>query len=299
MLKYISVSVITLLIIAVVSVVIYEERSKSALQDLITARTAELQKAKLDIGRAETKLGEANTMISKLSREIQEEIRQRQATLKLYAELQGKYQAEQDKVKIVTQIIYRDQEVPIPVGKIFVKLDDGTYSEVTSMVFNYKDFRIDISGDAVKQTLSYKLHERFRGVFVESELPGGGTNHYAEIFEQDANGKDTGRLELTVFIVIKSKDITSRMFWFNPKLDLFVGYLYAPGAHSWQAGLGLSFSGYGATPDDLTWRFFRLGTGVTSNDVFIDLSPAQYNLGQNIPLISNFWLTPSVGYIFN
>jgi hypothetical protein len=276
--------------------VIYQNKQNNNLQTLLMARNSELQEAKLEIGRGQTTIGDANTMIGKLNSQIKDEIKKRNAILTLYAELEGRYQVEQKKVKIVTQILYKDREIPIPVGKIFVKNENGTYSEVTSMKFNYNDFRISVEADAVKQEFSYKLHQKFRGLFVESKAPGGLVNHYAEIYEMDGD-KDVGKVELTNFKVIKSEELPAKMHWWAPHLDISLGYgLSGTLDHGFIGDIGLSFSGYGKTKDDLNWRFFRIAGGILrGNRATVTFSPVQYNLGKNIPFLSNLWIIPSIG----
>lgn len=267
------------------------------LSSLLDQKVSELQQANLKLGRAETKLGEANEMIDKLNKDIQDEIKKREAMVKLYAELKAAYEAEKKNVKIVTKVVYKDKEIDIPAGKIFVKTEDGQYQEVTSMLFNYEDFRLTLQGDAIKQTLSYRLHQKFRGIFIEIELPGGTKNHYAEIYEIDADGKDVGRLELTDFTVIKSKDAVARLFWWNPKLDISLGFGMGSGGYGWTGMLGFSTSAYGVTPDDLSWRFVRLSAGIMDGkDFAIEFSPLQWNAAKYIPLISNLWISPSIGW---
>ncbi len=289
-------SVLGLFLIGLSALVIYQNSQVRNLNALLAARNVELQQANLNLGRAQTIIGDANSQIGKLNDKIKEEIKKREALLTLYAELEGRYNVEKNKVKIVTRILYRDRDIPIPAGKIFVKAEDGTYAEVTSMKFNYTDFRITVEGDAIKQELSYKLHQKFRGVFVESQGPGGLTNHYAELYEMDGD-KDAGRIELTNFKVIKSKQAESRMFWWAPHLDLSVGYgASGTSKHGFAGDIGFSTSGWGKTPDDLTWKFFRAGVGfMAENNLILSFSPVQYNIAKNLPLVSNLWITPSVG----
>jgi len=288
--------VLGIFLVGLSGLVIYQNNQNNNLQALLMARNSELQEAKLEIGRANTVIGDANTMINKLNDKIKDEIKKREAVLTLYAELEGMYKVEQKKVKVVTQILYKDREIPIPIGKVFVKNENGSYSEVTSMKFNYNDFRISVEADAVKQEFSYKLHQKFRGIFIESKAPGGLINHYAEIYEMNGD-KDVGKVELTSFKVIRSEEAKSQMFWWAPHLDLSLGYgLSGTLDHGFQGEIGFSFSGYGKTKDDLNWRFIRLGAGLLrGNRATATISPVQYNLGKNIPFLSNLWIVPGVG----
>jgi hypothetical protein len=278
-------------------------KKNSDLQKLATARNTELMKANLDLGRAHTKIGDANALVSKLGKRIRQEIKAREAAVASYGELQLKYEAEKKKVKTLTKIVYKDRTtekvVDLPKKKLFMRQDDGTYKEITSLLYSYKDFRIVIEGDAVKQTLSYKLTQRFRGQLVETHLPTGGKNHYATFYELDEKGKDIGKLKLEKFEVIRSEDLPRKMMWWNPKLDLAVGGGVTHKLDGiWLADVAFSLSAYGRTSDDLLWRFFRVGAGLTNNGFSLTFSPVQFNLGKHLPLISNIWLTPYGGYDF-
>lgn len=288
-----------LVVLAIGGVAFYYWNNSRNLEALMNQANAELQTAKLEIGRANTKIADADLLVSKLNTQIQQDIKERNGHLTLIAELQAKYAAEKKKVKTITRIVYQDRTIDLPKGQIFVRLEDGTYKEVTSLTYSYKDFRIDISGDAIQQTISYKLHQRFRAVFAESKLPGGAINHYAELYELDDKGKDTGRMTLEKFEVVKSEALPSKMMWWNPKIDLQLAVRVTTAADfGWLADVGFSTSAYGHTPDDITWRFFRLGAGITGWGFSLSFSPAQYNVGKVLPLVSNLWITPWGGYDF-
>lgn len=297
-------SIFVFLFLAASVTVIWIWKENHDLNELLEQRTEELQSAKLEIGRAQTTIGNAQKEIKNLSARIQEEIEKNKQLLQLYAELKGKYEVEKNKVKIITQVIYKDREIPIPANKIFVKLDDDTFEEVTSMQFNYNDFRLTLQGDAVKQELSYKLHQNFRAVFVESSGPGGVINHYAEIYEQDNEGKDVGAIQLTKFTVVKSDNLQNRFSWWNPKLDieLGLGSLLSDLNINPYFGLNISLMSYGKTEDDLSWRFARLGLGYFAFDdkkLLLNFSPVVGNIAKKMPLISNIWTGPTIGTNFN
>jgi len=209
---------------------------------------------------------------------------------------------EKKKKKTITRIVYQDKEIDLPTGKLFVKLEDGTYKKITSLTYSYKDFRIAINGDAVKKEISYKLNQRFKAVLVESKIPGGAFNHYASLYELDDKGKVVSKLTLTNFTVIKSPELPPRFMWWNPKLDLmFGGGITHRLGGVWLADIGLSFMSYGRTTNDIYWKFPRIGVGLTSGSdsgLSITLSPVQYNIGHQLPLISNLWISPFGGWDF-
>jgi hypothetical protein len=303
-LKYLKYALWVFVAIAVVAMVAYYNKQKRLSQSLLDSKNKELMQANLDLGRAKTDIVKQKEVqqaaMQDLDSKLKKEIKDREALITLYGKLQGELTVEKNKVKVVTQIVYRDgQTISIPEGKIFVKLDDGKYKEVESLTYTYEDFRINIAGDAVQKTLSYKLHQKFRGEFLETQLPGGAKNHYAKIFELDADGKDVAEIKLTSFNVLRAEDLPDHFSWFNPKLDLGVGIA---SNHSFSpvvvGELGVSLSSYGKTDDDITWRLFRIGTGISNKGFSLTFSPVLYNIGKVLPLISNTWVHVFMGGTF-
>lgn len=297
----IALSVSVFLLLIAITGIVYLWKDNRNLNNIIYSKTEELQSAKLEIGRAQTIIGDAQKEINHLSNTIKQELEKNKQLLKLYAELQGQYETEKNKVKIVTQIVYKDTTIPIPVGKIFVKLDDNTYQEVLSMKFNYNDFRLTINGDAIKQELDYKLHQNFRAVFVESTGPGGVINHYAEIYEQDDKGNDIGAIKLNKFIVVKSDMLKSKFMWWNPKLDIEVGSGLTLSNMELVPyfGSNISLMSYGKTEDDISWRFLKFGILCSNEKLLLNFSPVVGNIAKKLPLVSNIWLGPSISSNFN
>lgn len=315
--KYIKYIPWLIIILAVIGLAIYQYRAAEAARALLKAKNDELMKANLELGRANTKIVEQAQLhkitLADIEKKWKDEIKKREALVTMYAHLEANYQAEKKKVKIKIKYIYKDKIVYIDKDKpcdkekwaaikdtIWSPIEDcGAFSMLESLYWNYEDFRLHIEGDAVKKTLSYKLHQKFRGIFVETVLPTGGRNHYAKFYEVGPNGKDVGELKLEQFEVLKSSELESHMMWWNPKIDLGLGLGFnSILKFSWMADIGISISAYGSTPDDISWRFFRIGTGITGNGFSLTLSPIQFNLGKYLPLISNMWLTPTGGLEF-
>jgi len=291
-----------ILVLAVGALAFSQWREAVATRKLLTAQNTELMKANLDIGRAHTKIVDQaalhKTALADIDSKWKAEIKKRQALVTMYAQLEGRYEAEKKKGKLVTKIVHEETLIGLPKEGLW-KRDGEGYMLVTSMPFSYKDFRIDITGDAIKQQIGYKLHQRFHLQFVETKLPTGGRNHYAKLFELDDKGKRVGELKLDKFEVLRSDEMESHIMWWNPKLDLGVGFGMSHKIDfNWVAELGFSLSAYGKTLDDISWRFFRVGTGITKHGFSLSFSPTQFNLGKHLPLISNAWLMPYGGYDF-
>ena len=87
------------------------------------------------------------------------------------------------------------------------------------------------------------------------------------------------------------KKIKEKSFAFNPTLTL--GFV-SETAEAFPV-LELGAFTYGRTESDFDWRLLAGGIG-GSEDLKFDFSPVQYNLGQNLPLITNLLLGPAVTF---
>jgi hypothetical protein len=282
-LKYLKYLPVILIFLAISGFAFYQWREASNALEMLRLTNTELQQANLDLGRAHTQLANEEkihkTTIDKIDASWKAEIKRREALIGLYAELEARYEAEKKKEKIVVKIVYRDTTEELPVGKIFLKKDDGTLFPLDSMYFDYKDFRLDATGDVIKQEFSYKLHQTFRAQFIETTLPSGAKNHYAKIWELDDKGKDVEELKLSKFEVTSSEKLANSMQWWAPHVDIGVGYgLTTKIVGLLNADLGFSLSGDGKNGFSMTF------------------SPAQYNIGGPLPLVSNIWLMPYGGW---
>ena len=295
----------------------YQWHQSSLKDDLLVAKTTELQKANLELGRAHTTITEQDVLhkeaLSELDQQIQDEIGKRKALITLYAKLEGDYQATKKGADGLVQVIEEMKKystaAQLPEGHLFYKKADGTLAEVTSLKWSWEDFRIGIAGtvtpegtnpDAtikLRHSISYDLHMKLKAQFIESRLPNGVLNHYAKVYELDDKDKAVGEVSLRSFEVLRGEDLPSKMMWWNPKADMsmFAG-TNTKLAFVWGGEVGLSAMAYGKTPNDLRWRFLRAGVGVNNSGLSFSLSPAQYNLSGKLPLVSNTWITPSVGY---
>lgn len=119
-----------------------------------------------------------------------------------------------------------------------------------------------------------------------------------------------GKVKQTFPVKLKTSEYlqipnSRRMFWWTPALDVgvFVGGRVhglsddAGGRFSFGADLGFSFSSYGRTKVDSLFRFFRLGAGYDAQRTAAHFSfaPAQVNIADPLPVLTNLWLWPYVG----
>lgn len=94
---------------------------------------------------------------------------------------------------------------------------------------------------------------------------------------------------------------SSKFHWLNPKLYMFanggVGISKLPVQGEFTPGLSISLISYGRTKTspDLTILPVGVGYGVINKSLEFTLSPIQYNIGKNLPLMNNTYVGPVVG----
>lgn len=94
-----------------------------------------------------------------------------------------------------------------------------------------------------------------------------------------------------------------KKFRFTPRVYMSVdgGVVMEPEPSADVApNLQLSLFSYGKTKMDVDWTFLGVGVGYETQNESVNLmvSPVNYNVGQNLPLIDNLHLGPSISYDF-
>ena len=295
--------------LAAVSLFAYQQwQEASNLKDITSRLNTELMQKDLDLGRAHTEIGDARSSLVNMSSRIQKEVEQREALAIMYTELEAVLETEKKNVKIETVIKYKDRnvvkEVAIEVEgpeRIIYLTETGETHALESLLFDYKDYRIDINGDAIKKTLSYQIHQRFRLTLIETLTVTGAVNHYAELFEITPSSELDIKLILEEFhVLVNEPNLRSQIFWLAPHVDMTgstIMRLSLPVGMTCLLEVGVSLSGYGLTPSDLEWRFFRASVGYAEQELFLGISPVQINVAKFIPLVDNIWMTPSLYYL--
>lgn len=268
----------------------------------------QLMQSKLEIGRANTKFGDAQAYAGELEKALEEEIKARNAEITRYGKLTASYEVLK-KLKGNGQVVYvqgpKVKGDKFEAGKMYVALDPRTLVPVQVLKSDYKDFRLDAScifipaaGEpgSIPFQFVYRLHLKFTGELVETITPSGAVNHYFNLWEINEANEKIARLKITDFNTIVNNQTVPHFHWWAPHLD--VGVLLGMQGTKFRTGgsLGVSFMGYGLTKNDLAWRFPRLSMDL-SGSAGIGLTPVQHNLGEYIPLISNLWLGPHATYL--
>ena len=274
---------------------------------------SELQKANLEKGQALTLIGDANGMVSKLEEELQDSVKDLGLQVTRYIELEAKYKVLRKKRGNATVEYYPGP--PIEVGCTGFELTRGLYYEaltdktlikVQSIVGRYKDHRLQAKCIFVPRPnrsrllpflLSYSLEMKFKAQLIETISKTGAINHFVNIYEVTPEGNK--KFKLSHFEVVVQDERAPRFHWWAPHLDVGgLGLITIPGAKFKPgASLGVSFMGYGRTENDLSWRFPRLSLDI-SDEPAIGFSPVLYNVGGPLPLVSDLWLSPHIGWMF-
>ena len=85
-----------------------------------------------------------------------------------------------------------------------------------------------------------------------------------------------------------------KSFMWNPNLALSV----FAGMDGFFPGFSMSFWSYGYTKKDADWRFASVFVGATDEDFMLGVIPVLYNIGNELPLVSNVYIGPFVGSNF-
>ena len=231
-------------------------------------------------------------VLPKLNKELQEQIKKNKELTQQYTELLASYKSKVTSGKgKPTVIVYNGSTKPGSNGKC-----PPVPKEVR---WSYSDFRIEMEGEALNSQVKYQLNQLFKGQLVETKLPNDQYHYYVNLYELNRNTKQVvGSLKIDKLEVMKVDPLENKFSLFNPKLDMNFGFSTDHFlSTNWVADIGLSVSSYGKTKNDLRWRFVRFGAGISNKGFSISLSPVQYNLGYDLPLISNMWIMSFVGYI--
>jgi len=138
---------------------------------------------------------------------------------------------------------------------------------------------------------------------IQTKQEDGQINTYNEVWFENNHRKMSKGVEVPVKIssseFTQSLNRESQFYWWAPhvnlNLDLNVGK-FDNGTGYIRPGISFSTSGYGRTTNDLIWRFVDFGISTNGNETYFKFTPFTYNLGENLPLISNTFIGPFVGY---
>lgn len=137
---------------------------------------------------------------------------------------------------------------------------------------------------------------------VQSEQKDGQINTYTEIYFE--NNKDKASRGIEVPVKITSSEFkqlrkeNKEFFLWAPHINFTVDF----GISNFDVGspivpgISVSMSGYGRTKNDLDWKFVELGLSSNGDYTYFKFMPFSYNIGNFVPLVSNTFVGPFVGF---
>lgn len=145
----------------------------------------------------------------------------------------------------------------------------------------------------------------YHTIVIQSEQKDGQFNTHLDSWAENTRTKEKipMKIEMAEFKQLKKED--KEFYWWAPHINLNVDLAFGTSSlpdesSDFIAAGGLSFSvmGYGRTTNDLTWRFLDLGVSTNGDTTYAKFTPFAYNVGEVLPVISNTFIGPFVGYGF-
>jgi len=288
--------------------------SNYKLKNATRTLNTQLQRANLEKGQALTLIGKANDRVVLLEESLQGSINNLGLQVTRYAELEARYRVlkkQKGKVRIEyypgNPMAIECDNVEFTRGLYYEAVTDKSLAAVEKIIGSYKDTRLTATCTFVPTPnrrrelpflFTYDLDLRMRAQLVETISPTGAINHFIKIHELTPKGKGE-EFTLTKFEVIVDDQREAGFHWWTPRLDVGgIGTVLLPEAQFKPgASFGISFMGWGRTQNDLTWRFGRLSFDLMEKPG-LGFTPVLYNIGDPLPVISDIWLAPHVGWMF-
>jgi len=141
----------------------------------------------------------------------------------------------------------------------------------------------------------------YKSEVIQSEQRDGQINTYTKIWFENNKRKQSKGYEVPITISSSQysqlKKETTEFYWWAPHISLNLDATYSSETDMIGAGgLSINLMGYGRTKNDLIWKFVEFGASTNGDDTYFKFSPVAYNIGEHIPLVSNTFLGPFVGY---
>jgi hypothetical protein len=250
------------------------------------------------LGRATTKIDANGSMLETLRNEIPQDVRAEIEELGVQVEAIGRATVVHRSSgggqarRVATPPLHEAPRVldNDPVGR-------RGKSSSNSEVIEFQDWRLKARlTDGTFFT--YELHQQFDFLLVEGSR-GEGSPTYIRMWEKDEDGnRIEPALEVSSFEIVRREKESGGWEILNPKLEIALhSFLRIRDASLGLAPeIALSVGSYGLTEDDLTWRLMRVGAFANEQTIGISICPGSYNLGKDLPLVSNVWISPCYSY---
>jgi hypothetical protein len=294
--------VITLLMLCSWALLWNVYSNQQSYKDSNDALNKELMQAKLEIGKAHSQFTDLEKHTKEIEKSLQEEFKKNKEAVSKLSLLEG-YINSTSKGKGQVAIIKETEYVTITnlvPGNLYQALTNTDLKNVRNIVYNFKDYRLTLraviqpKNNQFDNETTYELKQRFVGQMVETKTKSGAVNNYFKLWEVDDKKNKIAEFKLDKFEVYIEDLRENEFHWFNPKLDLGASFaLQTNLLPTYSGSIGLSLMSYGLSKNDIIWRFGRVSLELQKN-LTLGFSPVMYNLGHNIPVISNIWTGPII-----
>lgn len=200
------------------------------------------------------------------------------------------------------------------------KSGTGDYNEQEFKKIMYRDK--DEDGNVIEVPIGWAIYfpnrepgKRWKtGVYpleyhskvVQSEQEDGQINTYTEVYFE--NNKDKASRGIEVPIKIASSEFKQlrkedkEFYLWAPHINFTIDFgiggfdVLDENSNPIVPGISVSMSGYGRTKNDLDWKFVELGLSSDGDTTYFKFMPFSYNIGNFVPLVSNTFVGPFIGY---
>lgn len=239
--------------------------------------------------RLEDKLNDSNSLALKIAKDYAKRTDSRISSIgQVVAEMRSSFNTQKpekyiDKEKISRSYDDIDIKRKMPNGEElptgWVKYHPALKGEDPFTVFNYplEYYTTVIRSEKEDGTFSYSVDAYVENNYVKSSRGKKFPIHIKNVSFED-------------------RKITEKHFRFNPRLALSG----AINDKNMFPMLNMSLWSYGRTKRDMDWRFFIVGAGLYSSGSTtygaFALSPVEYNLGNHVPFVENFFVGPTINF---
>jgi hypothetical protein len=167
-------------------------------------------------------------------------------------------------------------------------------SDGSELPFAWAMYSPNIESEEKWTTGSYPMKLHTKIALGEDKESGGRKDAYvesymtSEIFAADKGKKFPIEIASVDWV---EKPPQEKRFMFNTRLSMGINM-----TDEAFPALEASFFSYGRTEVDMDWRFLGLGYGMSSDNRYLYLNPASYNIGNHLPFVKNLFLGPMIGY---
>jgi cell division protein FtsB len=248
---------------------------------------------KLDLLVTSKNTNEINKKLKQVSKKYDKLLDKYNQSVTAYAELEAKYEAASKPVQgtVVSEAANTDC---LPSQETIKK----EYSD------NRIDFKLELSRMNKLEwsyKFEYKIHLKFKLKLIETTDENGNRTLHADLYEINNKGESVQKLKIDKFEYAQNDNKKIGIVWWSPSLSIGLHQpLYISDNKTRYPAPILLF-----TPTEMFdgksympfLRFFSVGVGIDANSImnFI-ISPVQYNIGNNIPLIKDLWIGIDGGF---